>query len=80
MRQAWLGSTRGRWLFLLFAVLAGCQRVQVGKRFLSDVLAGAALGSMVALALLKCGRLPGSMDRLEGFLRGDEAAAKEEGA
>ena len=60
---------RGRWLFPLFAVLVGCQRIQSGAHFLSDVLAGAALGSIIALAFLKCGLLPGWMDRLESKIR-----------
>jgi membrane-associated phospholipid phosphatase len=60
---------RGRWLFPLFAVLTGCQRVQTGAHFLSDVLAGAALGSLVALAFLKCGLLPRWMDRLESRIK-----------
>jgi membrane-associated phospholipid phosphatase len=62
---------RGRWLFPLFAVLVGCQRIQSGAHFTSDVLAGAALGSLIALAFLKCGLLPGWMDRLEGAMRGE---------
>lgn len=69
---AWL-YPRGRWLFPLFAVLVGCQRIQSGAHFLSDVLAGAALGSLIALAFLKCGLLPGWMDRLEGAMRGERA-------
>jgi membrane-associated phospholipid phosphatase len=63
---------RGRWLFPLFAVLTGCQRIQTGAHFLSDVLAGAALGSLVALAFLKCGLLPGWMDRLENIIRDEK--------
>jgi membrane-associated phospholipid phosphatase len=61
---------RGRWLFPIFAVLVGCQRIQSGAHFLSDVLAGAALGSIVALGLLKCGWIPGLMDRMEKEIRG----------
>jgi membrane-associated phospholipid phosphatase len=68
---AWL-YPRGRWLFPLFAVLVGCQRIQSGAHFLSDVLAGAALGSLIALAFLKCGLLPGWMDRLECVMRGEK--------
>jgi membrane-associated phospholipid phosphatase len=63
---------RGRWLFPLFAVLVGCQRIQSGAHFLSDVLAGAALGSLISLAFLKCGLLPGWMDRLECAMRGEK--------
>lgn len=35
---------RGRWLFALFAVLAAVQRMQSQSHYLSDVLAGAAVG------------------------------------
>jgi membrane-associated phospholipid phosphatase len=56
---------RGRWMFPVFAVLVGCQRIQSGAHFLSDTLAGAALGSLIALAFLKCGLLPEWMERLE---------------
>jgi membrane-associated phospholipid phosphatase len=59
---------RGRWLFPIFAVLVGCQRIQAGAHFLSDVLAGATVGSIVALGFLKCGLLPGWMDRLENAI------------
>jgi membrane-associated phospholipid phosphatase len=68
---AWL-YPRGRWLFLLFAALVGCQRIESGAHFPSDVLAGAALGSLIALAFLKCGLLPGWMDRLEIAIRGEQ--------
>ncbi len=60
---------RGRWLFFLFAALVGCQRIEGGAHFLSDVLAGAAMGSLIALAFYKCGLLPGWMDRLESVMR-----------
>jgi membrane-associated phospholipid phosphatase len=42
---------RGRWLFFAFACLASFQRITAGAHFLSDVLAGAALGCFVALAI-----------------------------
>lgn len=41
---------RGRWLFALFAVLASVQRLDTDAHFLSDVLAGAALGCLVGAA------------------------------
>lgn len=75
---AWL-YPRGRWMFFIFAALTGCQRIQSGAHFLSDVLAGAALGSLIALAFLKCGLLPGWMDRLEGFLRKDCCVSTHDG-
>jgi membrane-associated phospholipid phosphatase len=68
----------GRWMFFVFAVLAGCQRIQSGAHFPSDVLAGAAVGSLIALAFLKCGLLPGWMDRLEHRLRGEGRGARGE--
>jgi membrane-associated phospholipid phosphatase len=40
----------GRWLFVAFAALAGLQRIEAQAHFTSDVLAGAALGCMVAAA------------------------------
>lgn len=41
---------RGRWLFAMFAVLAGIQRIEAQAHFASDVLAGAAIGCIVAAA------------------------------
>lgn len=39
---------RGRWLFAAFAVLACVQRLQENAHFLSDTLAGAAVGCLIA--------------------------------
>jgi membrane-associated phospholipid phosphatase len=39
---------RGRWLFATFAVLACVQRLQENAHFLSDTLAGAAVGCLIA--------------------------------
>jgi membrane-associated phospholipid phosphatase len=39
---------RGRWLFAGLAVLAGIQRLEAQAHFLSDVLAGAAIGCLLA--------------------------------
>ncbi|MHB8861772.1 MAG: phosphatase PAP2 family protein [Pirellulaceae bacterium] len=39
---------RGRWLFVFFAVLAAAQRVGASAHFVSDTLAAAAVGSLVA--------------------------------
>jgi membrane-associated phospholipid phosphatase len=41
---------RGRWLFATFALLAGLQRIDAEAHFCSDVLAGAAIGCLVAAA------------------------------
>jgi len=38
---------RARWLFVAFAVLASLQRVEAQSHFVSDVLAGAALGCLL---------------------------------
>ena len=42
---------RGRWLFGLFAVLAGCQRIVSGAHYPSDVCLAAALGWFVAVGI-----------------------------
>lgn len=56
---------RGRWLFACFAGLAALQRIQVEAHFLSDVLAGAAVGCLVA-AFCYSQRTTGKwFDRLE---------------
>lgn len=39
---------RGRWLFAVFAALAAVQRIESQSHFLSDILAGAAVGAVVA--------------------------------
>jgi membrane-associated phospholipid phosphatase len=38
---------RGRWLFAALAAMTALQRLEVGAHFLSDVLAGAAIGCLV---------------------------------
>jgi membrane-associated phospholipid phosphatase len=47
------------------ALLVGCHRIETGAHFLSDVLWGAALGSLIALAFLKIGSLPKWFDGME---------------
>lgn len=56
---------RGWWLFPSMALLVGCHRIETGAHFLSDVLWGAALGSLIALAFLKIGSLPKWFDGME---------------
>jgi membrane-associated phospholipid phosphatase len=56
---------RGCWLFVAFAVLAGCQRMARGMHFLSDVCWGAMAGSLPALLLLPGGWLASLFERLE---------------
>ena len=70
---------RGWCLFPVMALLVGCQRIQSGAHFLSDVLWGAALGSLIALAFLKIGRLPQWIDKLEEKLKGKDLRMKDEG-
>jgi membrane-associated phospholipid phosphatase len=60
---AWL-YPRGRWLFLFLAVSAGGQRVVSGDHFPSDVLWGAALGSLFATGLFNGGPLSRWFDRM----------------
>src|SRR5207253_2508454 len=40
---------RGKWLFVALSVLAGIQRMQSQSHYLSDVLAGAVIGSIFGL-------------------------------
>jgi len=44
---------RGRWLFALFALLAMTQRIEAQAHYLSDVLAGAAIGCLVGAACFR---------------------------
>ena len=55
---------RGRLLFAIFAVLAAGQRLEAGAHFLSDTLAGAAIGCLVANIVMH-GRLGTWFDHLE---------------
>ena len=61
---------RGRWVFVLFAILAGCQRMSSWSHFLSDVIWGASIGCLSMLLYLPGGLLAHWFDRLEGFLAG----------
>ena len=65
---AWL-YPRGWCLFPIMAVLVGCQRIESGAHFLSDVFWGAALGSFIALSFLKIGKIPRWLDYLEIKMR-----------
>jgi membrane-associated phospholipid phosphatase len=56
---------RGRWLFLLFASLAAFQRISAGAHFLSDTLAGAAIGCLGAALFLPGGWAAGWFDSFE---------------
>lgn len=60
---------QGRFLFTLLVILVGCQRIVAGAHFPSDVLAGAATGSLVATLFLYVGRLPVWFDRWESNWR-----------
>ncbi len=61
---AWL-YPRGRWLFVLFAAMAAAQRVQFSAHFLSDTLAGAAIGSLIAGVCLGERGIGAQFSRLE---------------
>lgn len=56
---------RGYWLFPLLAVLVAAQRVTAGAHYCSDVLAGGALGLLVATFFLHVGPLARRFDRWE---------------
>lgn len=47
----WATYPKGRWLFLLVAVLVALQRIEGGAHFLSDTLWGAAVGYLFCLWL-----------------------------
>ncbi len=57
---AWL-YPRGRWLFVVFAVLAMMQRIESGAHFVSDTLAGAAIASLTAGLLWQTSGLGASL-------------------
>jgi membrane-associated phospholipid phosphatase len=59
---------RGRWLFPVFAILAGGQRMSSESHFLSDVFWGAAAGCLSASLFLPGGFLAAWFDRLEAWL------------
>lgn len=56
---------QGRFLFILLAVLVGCQRIVSGAHYPSDVLVGAAVGCLISTLFLHVGLLPGWFDRWE---------------
>lgn len=62
---------RGRWLFPLFAALAGFQRVIDMRHFLSDVFWGAAVGCTFAPLCVYGSRISREFDKLERRLQGD---------
>jgi len=63
---------RGRWLFAFFAALAAMQRIQVTAHFLSDVIAGAAIGCLVAALCYSRLALGRWFDRIELVSSEDE--------
>lgn len=69
---SWL-YPRGRGLFVALALLVACQRIESGYHFASDTVVGAAVGLLVALALLKIGLAPSWFERLESRLAARQA-------
>jgi membrane-associated phospholipid phosphatase len=65
---------RGRWLFPIFAILAGCERVVDQYHFLSDVFWGAAIGCIFAPLCVYGSGLARAFDRLETRLLTRSAA------
>jgi membrane-associated phospholipid phosphatase len=59
---------RGRWIFPIFAVLAGCQRMSSWAHFFSDVVWGAAAGCVAVILFLPGGLLACWFDKLEACL------------
>jgi membrane-associated phospholipid phosphatase len=57
---------RGWWLFAVLAILAGTQRMVSQSHFLSDVLAGAALGCIVGAICTSATPIGRWLARLEG--------------
>ncbi len=60
---------RGRWLFLVLALLSACQRIEEGAHRPSDVLAGAAVGCLVVTVCVYRGSIAALLDRREAFFR-----------
>ncbi len=60
---------RGRWLFPALACLVATHRLQSQAHFTSDVLFGAALGSLIGLICLKVGPLARAFDCWEAAWR-----------
>lgn len=56
---------RGKWLFLALAVLAGLQRMHSHSHYLSDVLAGAAVGMLMGVVATSRPLAGRWLDRLE---------------
>jgi membrane-associated phospholipid phosphatase len=56
---------RGKWMFIGFALLVAMQRIAGPYHFVSDTLWGAAVGALVAFALLPGGAFSRPFDRLE---------------
>ncbi len=71
---------RGRWVFVFFALLAGCQRMSSQAHFLSDVFWGAAAGCLVAVVFLPGGLLAWQFNWLEALLRTGHRHAPSDGA
>lgn len=66
--MAWL-YPRGRWLFATFALLVACNRLEEKAHYASDVLVGAALGSLAGLICLNASKITRYFDLWETYWR-----------
>ena len=60
---------RGRWIFVVLAVLAACQRMTSSSHYLSDVLWGAALGYFLGRGIISGFLTESYFNRFEARLR-----------
>ena len=56
---------RGRWLFIALVILTAVQRLHAREHYLSDVLAGAGLGTLIGIWITSSTLGSGWLDRLE---------------
>ena len=66
---------QGRWLFSLFALLATLQRIEAGAHYVSDTLAGATIGAMLALLVTESRLLGAWFDRFEQAKEFDDSVS-----
>ena len=66
---------QGRWLFLLFAALAGLQRIVFEAHFPSDVLFAAGLGCAFGFLCVGRGPMSRAFDRWERYAAAYQAVS-----